>query len=74
MTTLIALAITPIKSARAGSRRGILQRGSISPGLEIRVCKSANVRRADKDTVPVGLSYVYAGDNRFLKDPDFQSG
>jgi len=63
-----------MKSARAGSRRGILLRGSISPGLEIRVCKSANVRRADKDKVPVGFSYVYAGDNRFLKDPDFQSG
>ena len=44
------------------------------PGLEIRVCKSANVRRADKDMVPVGLSYVYAVDNRFIKDPDFQSG
>ena len=43
------------------------------PGLEIRVCKSANVRRADKDMVPVGLSYVYAVDNRFIKDPDFQS-
>ena len=51
-----------------------LLRGSISPGLEIRVCKSANVRRADKDTVPVGLSYVYAVDNRTIEDPDFQSG
>jgi len=45
-----------------------------SPGLEIRVCNSANVRRADKDTVPVGFSYVYAVDNRSTKDLDFQSG
>ena len=42
--------------------------------MEIRVYKRASVRRADKDAVPVVLSYVYAVDNRFTKDPDFQSG
>ena len=52
----------------------------VLPGLKIRVCKSASVRRADKEntpdheTVSVDRSYVYAVDNRFTKDPDFQSG
>ena len=46
----------------------------VAPGLKIQVCKSASVRRADKDNVPVGHSYVYAVDNRSIKDPDFQSG
>ena len=52
----------------------------VLPGLKIRVCRSASVRRADKEntpdheTVSVDSSYVYAVDNRFTKDPDFQSG
>ncbi len=44
------------------------------PGLEIRVFRSASVRRADKDNAPIRRSYVYAVDNRFPKGSDFQSG
>ena len=43
-----------------------------SPGLEIRVFRSASVRRADKEGT-CGSS-VYAGDDRFIKDTGFQSG
>ena len=42
------------------------------PGLEIRVFRSASVRRADKEGT-CGSS-VYVGDNRFIKDTGFQSG
>ena len=43
-----------------------------SPGLEIWVFRSANVRRADKEGT-CGSS-VYVGDDRFIKDSGFQSG
>ena len=46
----------------------------VEPGLEIRVCKSESVRRADKEKAVDGYSYVYAVDYRFIEDPDFQSG
>ena len=42
--------------------------------IEIRVSKSASVRRADKEQDDGSYSYVYEVDNRFTKDPDFQSG
>jgi hypothetical protein len=51
-----------------------------SPGLEIRVCDSKNVRRTDEENTPDkeqdrgSISYVYAVDNRSTKDLDFQSG
>ena len=42
------------------------------PELEIRVFRSASVRRADKEGT-FGSS-VYVGDNRFIIDSGFQSG
>ena len=67
---------TPIEACRRESAemqsRPIFMPVKEFPGLEIRVFRSASVRRADKEGT-FGSS-VYVGDNRFIIDSGFQSG